>query len=136
MRIVYIEWEDAVSTDKELNENLMQDWSNIKYMKKQVGFLYEEDNYNITLFSGIHEDDEYYDMFQGLIKIPKSLIRERQDLTVEDVVKTKPDEPEVKLEGVKEEEPLNIEDQELSSNSCDCAICTAERNNGMLGFRQ
>lgn len=89
MRAVYIEWEDAVSSDKEFNETLMQDWSDIRYLKKQIGFIFEETKDSITLFSGIHQDDEYYDMFQGVIKIPKSLIRERRDFTITDIPKKK-----------------------------------------------
>lgn len=100
MRAVYIEWEDAVSSDKEFNANEMQGWSDIKYLKKQIGFIYEETEDSITLFSGIHQDDEYYDMFQGVIKIPKSLIRERSDLVITEMNKEEKDAESVVKEYV------------------------------------
>ncbi len=79
-KLVYIEWEDACSNESWMNEDEISRWANgRKYIVKQVGFIYKEDKEHIILFTGLQE--EYELTMHQFMKIPKSLIRKRINLT-------------------------------------------------------
>lgn len=81
-KLVYIEWEDVISSDCWRNEDNAACWSEGEgWFIQQVGFIYKETKTYLTLVAGIHIEKEHQSQFHQFLKIPKVLIRKRIDLT-------------------------------------------------------
>ena len=81
-KLIYIEWEDACSNDKWMDEAEAEHWAHAeRYLVKQVGFVWREDKKHIVLFGGVYDSGEFMNQYHNFIKIPKSWIRKRINLT-------------------------------------------------------
>ena len=81
-KLIYIEWEDVTSNDAWRNESIAESWaSEGSWIVKQVGFVYKETKKELILVGGIHEEEEYQNSYHQMLRIPKSLIHKRINLT-------------------------------------------------------
>ena len=81
-KLIYIEWEDACSSDAWMSEDGVSKWADLgRYIVKQVGFIYKETNELLILYGGYQEFEDYQLQYHQLIKIPKGWIRKRINLT-------------------------------------------------------
>src|SRR5690348_7379755 len=87
MKLIYIEWEDAISNSSWHTEQELKRWANYENsIVKEVGWLYKETKKHIVLVSrqlreDIDETESDYGRFGLLQKIPKTWIQKRIDLT-------------------------------------------------------
>ena len=86
MKLIYIEWEDAVSQSGWHSKKDMEEWvSDDNICVKEVGWLYKETKKYIVLVGRLspYKDHNKTDMDYGLLqKIPKTWIRKRKNLTM------------------------------------------------------
>ena len=81
-KLIYIEWEDAKSSDKWVTNDEMMGWADERYLVKQVGFVFKETKDLVILFAGAHDECDVFDtQYHQAIKIPNTWIRKRIDLT-------------------------------------------------------
>ncbi len=88
MKLVYIEWADAVANDSWFSEEAMEEWSTRSgFICKEVGWIYQENKDKIILVSrwspNKSEVDKKYQTSQyGLVQlIPKPWILKRVNLS-------------------------------------------------------
>ena len=84
MKLIYIEWCDAISSGAEwTNANDLDRWiDGTEWIIKQTGWILHEDKKCLTICSQIKPEDDFTDIQYGhLQKIPKTWIRRRIDLT-------------------------------------------------------
>ena len=82
LKLLYVEWQDACSNDKWMNEDEVEHWVHSEpYIVKQTGFIFSETDKVLILFNGIYDSEEYVKQYHQLIKIPKAWIRRRINLT-------------------------------------------------------
>ena len=83
MKIIYIEWADAISSGSPwISADELEDWlDNSEWMIKHVGFLLKETKEYILLASKFKPDDKWSISSYGHIqKIPKTWIRKKEVL--------------------------------------------------------
>ena len=82
MKLVYIEWEDAIAQTGWHNEDEMEEWAKRDNMiTKEVGWVYKENKTHLILVSRMLDEetkDRNYKSFGLLQKIPKTWIRKRK----------------------------------------------------------
>lgn len=86
MKLIYIEWEDAIAQTGWHTEKEIQEWSDKdNTIIKEVGWIYKESKRYLVLISRKTEesmgDDPKYITYGLLQKIPKTWIKKRIDLT-------------------------------------------------------
>ncbi len=86
MRLIYIEWEDAIATSAWYSKEELEKWHNEdRCIVKEVGWVYKENKNYITLVSRISTDNRFStgveDTYGHVQKIPRTWIRKRKDLT-------------------------------------------------------
>ena len=85
-KLVYLEWSDATSNSAWHSEEELAQWGkNSGWIVKQVGWLFEENDKYIVIFSsmadgGKNEGEENH--YGNLQKIPKTWIRKRKVLKI------------------------------------------------------
>lgn len=85
MKLIYLEWEDAVSNE-EVSWKIIEEAKNWakerEWLVKQCGWLIEENKKYIVLASRMEPGNENSYASVGLLqKVPKTWIRKRVDLT-------------------------------------------------------
>ena len=81
-KLIYIEWGDAFSKDCWQTAEELDEWKEQKFIVKQSGFVYAETKEYIILVGGINPlDKNNEEQYKQCIKIPKSWIGKRIDLT-------------------------------------------------------
>jgi len=84
MKLIYIEWEDAVTNAGWFSEEEIGEWRKDahSWVIHETGFLIEENKRFILLAGGFKPADDWVDIkYVNLHKIPKTWIRKRIDLT-------------------------------------------------------
>ena len=83
LRLIYIEWADAIRNSNWMLGSEAKDWGKISnWIVRETGWLIEENEEYIILAMGHKPADETTDeQFNNLIKIPKPWIKRRVDLT-------------------------------------------------------
>ncbi len=84
MKLIYLEWEDAVSRNNWEETNDALEWAKKRCaLVRDVGWVLHEDKKQITLAARWQPEDDVFDTeaFGLLQKIPKTWIRKRVDLT-------------------------------------------------------
>ena len=82
MKPIYLEWEDASSNDKWVGECDAMAWADAEgFVVKQTGFILKETKKSLTLCGGYHHYEDCEPQYHQLLKIPKSWIRKRINLT-------------------------------------------------------
>lgn len=84
MKLVYIEWADAVHNSEWFPEHLAEAWHDkTQYTIKECGWLVKEDRHGITLASRYKPQDELTEaQLGGLQWIPKPWIIKRKTITL------------------------------------------------------
>ena len=84
MKLIYIEWEDAVSNDEWAYEDVARIWAKTTSLTvKQVGWVLEENKRYLVLVSRRHDWQGGHDSQFGMLqKIPKTWIRKRKVLKI------------------------------------------------------
>ena len=84
MKLIYLEWEDAMHNGEWFSEDMALAWSQrSKTIIKECGYIVEETKEYITIASRYHGGDELHDItWGGLQKIPKGWIRNRKTIKV------------------------------------------------------
>ena len=82
-KLIYIEWEDCCANGSWMDEEEFSKWTNSdRYIIKQTGFVYKETKEHLILFSGFHDENgDYKGQYHHCLRIPKTWIRKRIDLT-------------------------------------------------------
>lgn len=84
MKLIYLEWEDAIAAQGWHNEKEIKDWvAKDNAIVSEVGWVYAENKTHIVLVSRkINEIDKgkEYESYGLLQKIPKTWIRKRKTL--------------------------------------------------------
>lgn len=82
MKLIYLEWEDAIASQGWHNKKEIEDWSaKDNAIVSEVGWVYKENKTHIILVSRkINEldKDNTYESYGLLQKIPKTWIRKRK----------------------------------------------------------
>jgi len=84
MKLIYLEWEDAFTQgDGWMSADMLDDWKNETFVVKQSGWVYDETDRHIILVGGFNAGvhDAHAETYKQCIKIPKSWISKRVDLT-------------------------------------------------------
>ena len=83
MKLIYIEWEDAVANASWYTEEELRQWHQQGgVIIKEVGWLFSEEGSHITMIGRISPGEgNIYSTYGALQKIPKTWIRKRIDLT-------------------------------------------------------
>lgn len=84
MKLIYIEWVDAISNADWFLEEEAKEWhEKSDWIVRQCGWLVKEDKLGITIAGRYKKADEYTD-FQlgGLQFIPKGWIKKREDIKI------------------------------------------------------
>jgi len=84
MKLLYIEWQDAVHNAEWFPEHLATIWhESTQYTIKECGWLVKEDKRGITLASRLKPEDNNTEMqYGGLQYIPKTWILKRKEIKV------------------------------------------------------
>lgn len=84
MKLLYIEWQDAIHNAEWFPINLAEKWHDTtSYVIKECGWLVKEDKRGITLACRYKPADEFTDaQFGGLQYIPKQWILKRKTIQV------------------------------------------------------
>jgi len=84
MKAIYIEWCDAIASGLEwADSEVVKDWGKkSQWVVKEMGWLIEETKEYIVIASVWKPEDELCDdQFKHLMKIPKTWIKRRIDLS-------------------------------------------------------
>lgn len=84
MKLIYLEWCDAVASGNEWStRQVVEEWGKkTDWVVKECGWVIEETKKYIVIASLWKEEDELTDeQFKHLMKIPKTWILKRIDLT-------------------------------------------------------
>jgi hypothetical protein len=86
MKLVYIEWEDAISQSGWHDEDEIKEWTEKDNITvKEVGWIYKENKTHIVLVSRLHQEVYNGKISNGyglLQKIPKTWIRKMKVLKI------------------------------------------------------
>jgi len=84
MKLLYIEWLDAVANPAWFTESMAEDWHDTtQYTVKECGWLIKEDERGITIASRLKPDDMNTELqVGGLQFIPKPWIIKRQEIKI------------------------------------------------------
>ena len=86
MKLIYIEWEDAIANSSWHTEKELEAWAKCNNsIIKEVGWLYKETKTHIVLIGRWleeYEKESEYKSFGLLQKIPKTWIRKRKLLKI------------------------------------------------------
>lgn len=84
MKLVYLEWEDAVATAEWMFHDELEQWTkDTKMTVQEVGWIIKETKEYIVMVGRLadYDGDGFTDKFGAIQKIPKTWIRNRVDLT-------------------------------------------------------
>ena len=85
MKLIYIEWSDAVSNASWFTKTDMEAWVEraSEWMIKEAGWVIHEDKHNLIIATSYKPADEYTEeQYCNLHKIPKTWIRKRKTLMI------------------------------------------------------
>lgn len=84
MKLLYIEWEDAVHNAEWFHHEMAEEWhGKDPYLIHECGWLVKEDKKGITLAGRMKPEDSNTDMqYGGLQYIPKTWIRKRKEIKI------------------------------------------------------
>ena len=81
MKLIYIQWEDAVANSSWRSESDAKDWSKkTKMTIEEVGWVLEETDKYITLIGRKSMWNDLENEYGNLQKIPKTWIRKRKTI--------------------------------------------------------
>jgi len=83
-KLTYLEWADAIGGGSDwTEESRLKEWKDgTDWIIKQCGFIISENSKHILFAGSIKPKDVFTErQFCGLLKIPKTWIRKRVDLT-------------------------------------------------------
>ena len=83
MKLIYIEWEDAVHNAEWFSIDQAEHWHDAtSFYIKECGWVVKEDKRGITLASRYKTEDLMESQYGGLQYIPKTWIRKRKNIKI------------------------------------------------------
>jgi hypothetical protein len=84
MKLIYLEWQDAIHNANWFEKDLAEEWHNAtQFLIKECGWLVKEDKKGITLACRYKvEDNHTVEQFGGLQYIPKTWVKKRKEIKI------------------------------------------------------